>query len=394
MGIQVSDTLRAFVDNGIAAGASVLITDNGKEFFACAGMADRAAGTPFARDTLMRIFSLTKPITAVAILRLIEDGVMSTDTPVSRFIPEWKHVKVCEVRDGKAALVPAKREVTVFDLLTMTSGIPYPPGPQEKEPEKLEFMRHYRAMGRRIREKEKAGPLSTLETAREWASLPLYFSPGDSWMYGYSADILGGVIQAATGLAPGQYLREKIFEPLGMKDTFFRVPASEQQRVAPLYFARKNGLVRQTTADTLRMPAEGGFESCGGGLYSTVDDMTRFARMLLSGGELDGTHVLGKASVQRMSQNQVTSAQRAACTWEDEAGYGYGFLVRVMLNPGISLYRESKGAFGWNGYAGTSMRVDPSRGTTLVFGIQHIPPQHGNYLPALSAAMEKDRENR
>ncbi len=392
MADYVLDTLKSFVEKKLAAGASALVTAEGKEeIFRCAGQADLQSRRPFARDAILRMYSTTKPMTATAVMTLVEEKVFSLDMPISRFLPEWKDVKVCVVRDGKAQLEPARREITVFDLLTMTSGIPYPADGPEEDPVLKEVTRYYGKAFRHIAAQEALGKrVSTREVVRMMAGCPLCFHPGERWKYGFSADVLGALIVAATGKELGVYLKEKILDPLHMTDTGFNVPKEKHIRIAPIYVPGKNGLVRKPKKRELDMVGEGGFESGGGGLFSTVYDYTRFARMLLNRGELDGVRILQPETVDMMTRNQLTEIQRLGCTWADEKGYGYGFQMRVMMDPSQSSIRESIGSFGWNGLAGVSMRIDPIRRTTLLFGIQRIPPSHELFIPDLTAAVEKE----
>jgi len=388
----IRETLQGFVDDKIAAGVSALITAEGKgELFYSTGVADRASRRPFSRDAILRMYSTTKPATAVAVMTLVEDGIFALDMPISRYLPEWKEVKVCVLRDGKPHLEPAQREITVFDLLTMTSGIPYPVDHSTDDVIRQEVTRYYQKAFRRIAAQEVLGKVvSTREVVRQMAECPLCFHPGEKWMYGFSADVLGALVVAATGKELGVYMKEKIFEPLGMVDTGFRVPKEKHHRMTPVYAPGKKGLVRLPKKRELAMMEEGGFESGGGGLFSTVDDYTRFARMLLNRGELNGARILTPPSVELMTKNQLTQQQRLGCTWADENGYGYGFQMRVLTDRSKTDYHESEGAFGWNGLAGVSMRIDPVRRTTLLFGVQRIPPNHELFLPQLTEAVEKE----
>ena len=391
MADRIMEVLHSFVEKKLAAGVSALVTVEGKEeIFRCAGLADLQSRRPFARDAILRMYSTTKPMTAVAVMTLVEEGVFSLDMPISRFLPEWKDVKVCVIRDGEAILEPAKREITVFDLLTMTSGIPYPADRATDDPVLKEVTRYYAKAFRHIAAQEALGKrVSTREVVRLMAGCPLCFHPGERWKYGFSADVLGELIIAATGKELGVYLKEKILDPLHMPDTGFRVPKEKHARIAPTYAPGKTGLVRRPKKRELDMIEEGGFESGGGGLFSTVDDYTRFARMLLNRGELNGVRILKPETVDIKTRNQLTKEQRLGCTWADENGYGYGFQMRVMMDPTQSSIHESIGSFGWNGLAGVSMRIDPVRRTTLLFGIQRIPPSHELFIPCLTEAVEK-----
>ena len=388
----ILDALKSFVEKKLAAGVSALVTDEEKgERFYSFGLADLQSRRPFARDAILRIYSNTKPMTAAAVMTLMESGALSPETAISRFLPEWKDVKVCAVRDGKLVLEPALREITVFDLLTMTSGIPYPADGPVEDPVLREVSRHYVKAFRHIAAQEALGRrISTREVVRLMAGCPLCFHPGERWMYGFGADVLGALVAAVTGMELGAYMKEKLFDPLGMADTGFRVPKEKQHRVTPIYTPGKNGLVRLPKRKELQMMEEGSFESGGGGLFSTVDDMTRLARMLLNGGALEGVRILKPETVTLMAQNHLTPQQRQGCSWADENGYGYGYQMRVMMDTKQSSIHESEGSFGWNGMAGTTMRVDPVRRRTLVFGIQRIPPSHELFIPELTEAVEKE----
>jgi CubicO group peptidase (beta-lactamase class C family) len=337
------------------------------------------------------MYSTTKPAVAVAVMTLVEAGVFTLDMPISRFLPEWKDVMVCALNGGKPVLTPANREITIFDLLTMTSGIPYPAQGHEDDPVLMEVSKYYKRAFRHIAAQEALGKrISKREVIRLMAECPLCFHPGERWLYGFSADVLGGLIVAATGKELGVYMKEKIFDPLNMIDTGFRVTKEKLNRIAPIYTPGGNGLVRLPKKREMEMMEEGSFESGGGGLFSTVDDYTRFAKMLLNRGEYKGTRILSPESVDRMASSQITPIQRKGCTWADENGYSYGFLMRVLKDRDQTQYHESAGSFGWNGLAGVSMRIDPKRRTTLVFGIQRIPPSHELFLPELTEAVERE----
>lgn len=390
MADYILDTLQSFVDAKIAAGVSAIITLEGKgELFYSTGLADLQTRRPFKRDAILRMYSTTKPATATAVMTLVEAGVFTLDMPISRFLPEWKDVKVCVIKDGKPILEPVRREITVFDLLTMTSGIPYPEVKPTEDVVMQEVSKYYKKAMRHIAAQEALGrPVSTREVVRMMAECPLCFHPGERWMYGFSADVLGALVVAATGQELGTYMKEKIFDPLDMKDTGFRVPKEKHPRMTPIYAPGKKRLVRMPKKRELEMMEEGGFESGGGGLFSTIDDYSRFARMLLNRGEFNGVRILQPESVDMMTRNQVTPKQRLGCTWSDENGYGYGFQMRVLNDRTMTDYHESEGSFGWNGLAGVSIRIDPKRRTTLVFGVQRIPPNHELFLPQLTKAVE------
>lgn len=394
MADPIAPVIDRFVSQGSVAGASLLLLRDGREVYYCeAGYADLAARRPFSRDTLCHMFSVSKPVVAAALLTLAEAGRLSLSDPVSRFIPSFAGQQVAVARpDGAIVLEPVRRPVTLYDLMTMTSGIPYPGG-ERADPVMAEVNRAYQALHRRMQADEDDGrPWGTLEYIEQIAACPLCFQPGADWLYGLSCDVLGGVIEAVSGMMLSQYLRQSILGPLGMDDTFFLGPPSKRARVAAIYTDGPSGLIPwQDTGVGFRMIDNPRFQSGGAGLISTIDDYGRFGQMLLDRGRLGGRQLLQPHTVEDMTSAHLTEAQRAryrAFNSGDELGYSYGYMVRVMQQPQQSQYPgEGKGAFGWNGKAGTSLRVDPAHGLVAVFMTQRVPPDHKDYLPALSQAI-------
>lgn len=394
MADPIAPVIDRFVSQGSVAGASLLLLRDGCEvYYYEAGYADLAARRPFSRDTLCHMFSVSKPVVAAALLTLAEAGRLSLSDPVSRFIPSFAGQQVAVARpDGAIALEPVRRPVTLYDLMTMTSGIPYPGG-ERADPVMAEVNRAYQALHRRMQADEDDGrPWGTLEYIEQIAACPLCFQPGADWLYGLSCDVLGAVIEAVSGMMLGQYLRQSILGPLGMDDTFFLAPPSKRARVAAIYTDGPSGLIPwQDTGVGFRMIDNPRFQSGGAGLISTIDDYGRFGLMLLDRGRLGGRQLLQPHTVEDMTSAHLTEAQRAryrAFNSGDELGYSYGYMVRVMQQPQQSQYPgEGKGAFGWNGKAGASLRVDPAHGLVAVFMTQRVPPDHKDYLPALSQAI-------
>lgn len=390
----IAPVIDRFVSQGSVAGASLLILRNGREvYYYGSGYADLAARRPFSRDTLCHMFSISKPVVATALLTLAEAGRLSLSDPVSRFIPAFAGQQVAVARpDGTIAREPVRRPVTLYDLMTMTSGIPYPGG-ETADPVTAEVNRAYLALHRRMQADEDSGrPWGTLEYIEQIAACPLCFQPGSDWLYGLSCDVLGGVIEAVAGMTLGQYLRQSILEPLGMDDTFFLAPPSKKARIATIYTDSPAGLIPwQDTGVGFRMIDNPRFQSGGAGLISTIDDYARFGQMLLERGRLGDGQLLRPQTLEDMTTAHLTEAQRTryrAFNNGDELGYSYGYMVRVMQQPQQSQYPgEGKGAFGWNGKAGASLRVDPAHGLVTVFMTQRVPPDHKDYLPALSQAI-------
>lgn len=367
---SIQTLLDGFVRQKLAVGASALVMKDGREaFFGHAGLRDASA--PFDGDTVMLMYSMTKVVTAAAVMKLTEEGALSPQTPVRELIPAFGQTRVMRPDGTQEAL---KRQLTVHDLLSMTSGIPYPGGNDA-------VSACYGRVMASLRQPEK---MTTLDLAAYIAQCPLCFQPGKRWLYGLSADVLGGVISAVTGLTPEAYMRRTIFDPLGMRDTFFHVPAEKRGRLAAVYDADgSGGFTIRAARFGSGTPDGAGIEMCGAGLYSTLGDFARFGEML----RLDGAGVLSPASVRRMTGNQLSPAQLTSFG-ESKSGYGYGYLVRTLMDAGRNAqYREAVGSFGWNGMGGTTLRVDPARGLTVVFGMQRVPPAHDLFLPPLMQAV-------
>ena len=384
----VISLLQSFVERKMAAGVSCLVTVDGQETtFDCCGYADMDRQTPFRRDTLLHIYSMSKLVTSAAIMTLVDSGSLALTDPVARFIPEFADSQVCEDNNGTVLLVPARRQLTIFDLLTMTSGIPYPDAGGTRVYDAVAAC--YAKLNGSAAARDRAGdPMDTLAYIRELAKCPLCFHPGERWMYGLSSDVLGAVVVAATGKSLGTYFDETLFRPLGMQDTGFRMPAEKAGRIATIYTDGPNGIMPRPRHQGFEMVDHPSVEAGGAGLISTVDDYTRFAQMLMNGGVREGIRILSEESVRQMTMNQLTAEQAETYSLLHNAGYGYGLTLRVMMDPSKSAYREEVGAFGWNGATGTTVRIDPARRMTVVFGIQLMPPNHVDFLPALSQAVQ------
>lgn len=382
----ITKLLQTFVDKGMVAGASAVVTQGGKTIYADArGCADIEKQTPFALDSILRIYSMSKVVTAAAIMKLQEEGKLHVSDPASKYLEGFRDQKVA-VPDGNggAKLVPAERDVTIHDLLTMTSGLPYH-NEGSTDPVMREACRGFSAKHEAF--SAENGPLAnTVGFANMLGSFPLAFHPGTKWMYGYSCDVLGAIAEVASGMKFGEYLHKTFFGPLGMVDTSFCVPEAKQTRVATIYLCEDHNLFpKKPKHDNMDyMP----YESGGAGLYSTVTDYTRFAKMLLNKGMYEGKQILKPESVELMTGDHLTGQQKRYYDWEECCGYSYGYAVRVMTDQSLSYFPEQNGSFGWNGAAGTSVRIDPARDLTVVFGTQLRPPEHARFLPQLMKAVE------
>ena len=373
----VHETLRRFVDAGQIAGCSIKIIRGGETLHKeCLGYANIEQQTPITEKTIFPIASMTKVITVAGLMQLYEQGLFKLWDPVSEYLPGFKNPTIAvEKPDGGYDIVPAKGEVTLRQLFTMTSGVPY----AGKE-----------TAAARIQDQKGDAYIAehgSMPDTKTWCNmvgqLPLAFEPGEKWMYGFSIDVLGAVIEVLSGQTLGDYLQEHIFDPLGMKDTGFYVPAEKQHRVATLYHIDEG-----MKPDDRTYPAEKpAFESGGGGLFSTVRDYSRFAQMLLRGGTLDGERILGRKTIDLIATDHLTPQQQATHSWDTQRGYGYGLGVRVMTNPEIAESNGSVGEWGWDGAFGNWFCVDPKEKLTCVYLTTNLPGSHYRFIPKLTAAM-------
>lgn len=360
--------LRREVEQGKVAGASALVLRKGEElYFNAFGMADRERGIPMGRDTICRLFSMSKPVTAAAVMALAERGELDLWDSVSKYLPCFAGQRVWSESQGE---IPAQRENTIYDLLNMTSGITYPdlgtdPGQR---------------MDRVVRgfiQRRKIGEwVDTQEYMRGIASVPLCFQPGETWMYGFSADVLGGVVEAVSGKSFGEFLKKELFEPLEMPDTGFYVPKDKLGRFARHYeLTREGKLVPYTECNLGEYYGEDvAFESGGAGLVSTLDDYSHFATMMTEGGSYKGRRILGRKTVEFMGKNRLTEKQKRTYLWDSTKGYGYGCLMRVLEDQGAAGLNASLGEFGWDGWTGNYVSMDPAEGLIFLYFIQ----RHGD----------------
>lgn len=350
--------LKDLCDRGDYMGLSVLAAKKGEVLYRrdC-GFADREAGRAQAPDTIFHLYSMSKPVTAAAVMKLWEDGELDLYDPVSMYLPGFIDQRVRE-NDG---LVPVKREVTVRDLLNMTSGIVYPG--DKKTPELNSLFDE--AMER------AAGPeaYDTVEFANCLGKTPLMFQPGENWQYGASADVLGAVVEVVSGMRFGDYLKKTFFEPLGMVDTGFYIPPQKKDRLAVIYRMQPGVEVTEYHGRHLVImdyEKEPSFQSGGAGLFSTMDDYLKFASMLCNKGVYGGKRYLTERTMRYMSSNQLTQEQLNCMEWQAITGYGYGNLMRVLLDPRQAAVVTEPGEFGWDGWTGTYMEVNPAEDVVIM----------------------------
>jgi CubicO group peptidase (beta-lactamase class C family) len=379
-----------FVDAGRIAGAQAAVLRHGQiGYFRSFGARDLERGKPVEEDTIWRIYSMTKPITGVALLSLYERGLFQLDDRVSRYIPEWKNLKVKERdADGNERLVEPKRQMTVRHLMMHTSGLGMPGGRSLADALSVDNHKPGEPFAPSFR---GGGDLATF--VRGLADQPLEFHPGDHWLYTISTDICGRLVEILSGQRFDDYLRTTIFEPLGMQDTAFWVPEDKADRLAASYRRdRDKKLTLVEDPERSRYRKEPSFLSGGGGLLSTTSDYLRFCQMLLGGGEVDGVRILGRKTIELMASNHLPGggdmSQFALPSSYGEvefSGMGFGLTVAVAQEPAKTGVVGSSGEFMWGGAASTIFWVDPAEDLTVVFMTQFLPSGTFNFRGQLKS---------
>ena len=357
--------LQREVESGGAPGVSALVLHGDKEiYYGAFGMADREAKRPMGRDTIIRLFSMTKPVTAVAVMILAEHGLIDLRDPISYYLPEFAKQRVW--REGGEP-VPVKHQATILDMLSMTSGIPYPADSHESG------RRMGKLFGELIDRRLKGETVTTRDYVREIAGVPLCFQPGEKWMYGLSADVLGAVVEVVSGMRYGEFLKKEIFDPLEMKDTAFYVPEEKKDRFAQIYlWDQKKGEVAPSLDCHLGVyyGEDVAFESGGAGLVSTLEDYSHFATMLSGGGRYGGKRILSENTVKYMRKDALTQEQKVDFAWDSLVGYGYGCLMRTLTDPVKEGVCGNEGTFGWDGWTGNFVVMDPKEQLVLLYFVQ------------------------
>jgi CubicO group peptidase (beta-lactamase class C family) len=364
----MTDPLQQIVDSGQLAGAATLVWKNGAARTACFGWRDIERQLPVEPGTIFRIASMTKPITSVAALMLVDEGRVALNDSIARYAPEFSHMRVLRSPDGPLEETdPAERLITFQDLLTHRAGLTY--GDFHRGP----IARAYReALG---------GDIDSHVAPDDWitrlSQLPLIHQPGTMMSYGSATDLLGFLIARIEGEPLGAVLKRRIFDPLGMKDTSFLVPPDKRDRRAAAYgFNDEEQLIKRTTRSGVfveERPVEMTYESGGQGLWSTVDDYLRFARLFLGDGSVDGVRLLRPEMLARMMTNQLTEAQRASSRLLGQkpfaVGRGFGLGVSVVLEPDANdmMRRAGVGTVSWPGAFGGWWQADPNNGSVLIF---------------------------
>lgn len=367
---RLNTTLSKFVEDGKIAGISALIYERGEEkYFGSYGMADREANVPMSRNTIVQIYSMTKPITGVALMTLYEEGKFQLDDPVEKYLPEFKDIKVCKEvdGDGNCLLESPMRLLTIRDLTRHTSGL----ANNVNRP----------GTGSMLAAADIRNPESSLaDMSRKYASIPLEFHPGEQWYYGPSVDIQAYLVEVLSGTPFDQYIKEKIFDPLAMNETGYTVSEKNLNRFAGVY--RRSGEGAEYLLE--RIPdeevksfnlKEWNLTPGGWGLTSTLDDYMKFAQMLVNEGSYNGHQVLKPETVKLMATNHLsdTVTERLWLPSKGQVGFGIDFAVRINPPADAQENNGTVGEFFWDGAASTLFWVDPAHKLTAVMFVQLMP---------------------
>jgi len=371
---KISDWIRAEVAAKKIPGATIMVVRGGKLAFAdTVGLRDPASGAPLKADDIFRIYSMTKPIVSIAAMMLVEEGKLNLDAPVASYIPAFANVKVgVEVADASGRktleIVDAQRPMTVRDLLRHTSGLTYG-----------FFGTGLVKQAYRDAAITAGGNVDNARFADAIAKLPLAYQPGSTWDYSNSTDVLGRVIEVVSGQSLGGFLKTRLFDPLGMKDTSFYVTDAERQARLAEPFPGDTVTANSPLFDP-RVPKA--MESGGGGLMSTAPDYARFMLMLRNGGQLDGKRYVSEATLKQMTSDQLGPQVVRTALYLPGAGYGFGLGFAVRTQPAAGKPDSAVGEYYWGGAAGTYMWLDPANDLFVVYMVQS-PKQRVPHRAAL-----------
>ncbi|MGY0580920.1 MAG: serine hydrolase domain-containing protein [Paraglaciecola chathamensis] len=364
---RIEPAMQAFVDEQKLAGTLTLVARKGKVVHVeGVGYRDREAKAPMSEDTIFRIYSMTKPITAVAALTLWEQGKFQMNDPVSKYLPELANLKVYAGMDGEnMVLEDTSKVMTIKQLFTHTAGFSY--GFTQSPVDKL-----YQQSAL------FSGQIKRQDLLKEVAKLPLNHQPGSKWNYSIGTDIIGILVERLSGQTLGAYFEQHIFEPLEMDDTGFYVPEAKQDRLAQIYVINQQGqtvpMENEPLGDYLSAPE---IESGGGGLVSTIEDYYTFTQMLLNGGEYQGKRILGRKTVEYMRTNHLPTS---LIPFEPSStGEGYGLAMSVTVDEQGANTMGSAGDYGWAGAASTYFRIDPKEQMIVISMTQLMPSSYFSY---------------
>ncbi len=368
--------MQGYVDDETLPGAVVLISRKGRTaYFESFGKASLESGQAMQKDSLFRIMSMTKPVTSVAVMMLYEEGHFLLDEKISKYIPEFENPQVIVQDDDGDPFtydtVPANREITIRHLLTHTSGLSY----QFFGEEPITTL--YSESG--VDDGTELIEGTVGDKMRILGKLPLKSHPGEAWQYGLSTDVLGYLVEVVSGMSLDQFFRQRIFQPLGMKDTYFYLPKEKRSRLASLYTPKEGGGFKDMKLKEA-FAGEGTYFSGGGGLISSASDYLRFSQMLLNGGELEGKRLLGRKTIELMVINHIGDL---SLPWDFLKGYRWGLGFALHQGPKYSGTIGSAGEYRWAGYYHTFYWIDPEEELIGIMMSQVWPNMHLDVYPKL-----------
>lgn len=389
---RLDSGMNSWVKKNWMNGAVALVARHGKIVFDKAyGYNDLETKTPLDKNGIFRIASQTKAITVTAVMMLWEEGKFSLDDPVSKYIPSFANEKVLDTfnpKDTTFTTVPANRQVTIFDLLTHTSGIGYPAiGSAEAN---AIYAKYKVTGGVGVKDQKLSDAMNTLGT------LPLLFQPGEKWMYGLNMDVLGYLVELWSGMTLEDFFTQKIFQPLGMNDTYFSVPPDKASRLVNFFLQGADGVIKKQDTVFGALPMnyplqKNTYFSGGGGLCSTIQDYAIFLQMLLNGGTYNGVRLLGPETVRMMTMNQIGDLHPNIGENASINSFGFGFFI--VSKDGSRLTPSEEGTYGWGGVFSTSYSVDPKDDMIMLLYQQmwgpHIAEADKTFRPMLYQALEQ-----
>jgi CubicO group peptidase (beta-lactamase class C family) len=357
------------------AGCSLSVSLHGKTVFeGFKGLADIETKRKISPDTVYRMYSCSKIVTAAALMLLLERGLIKLDDPIEIYLPEFANPVYCHYTGNNLVTLKPAAPITIKHLVTMTSGLTYDGDAGTTQ----------RAIRKVMLELNEKGGFTCREFASRISEVPLAFEPGTHWNYGVGHDVLGALIEVVAGKTFGEFLKDELFTPLGMSNTAFFISESNTDKLATLYMY-ENGALIPNRRDGYKFEKSYGFESGGGGLLSTLADMTRFAQMLSVGGTINNVRIMGKKTIELMRQNHLGADALSDFRnthfngWDFMQGYGYGLGVKTLIDLAGSNCLGTSGEFSWAGAAGTYILVDPVEELAIVYMHQLMPNNMEGY---------------
>lgn len=404
---HVNAVLERFVAEGTLTGCGLCIFQNNQLIYdRCTGAATLDGSRPLTPNTLLRLHSMSKTFTCAGLMTLYDKGMFALDDPIAQYLPEFAHPMVCVSDTDIHDVVPADKPITIRHLLTMTSGIPYwafNPGEGIIQNALLEAVEQ-------LKQRYDGGEETTLaELVRIVAKFPLCFQPGEHWLYGLSLTVIGRLIEVLSGKTIGEYLRETIWNPLGLTHTEFSNHVPEDTEIAELTVSGElckplgckvgeKEISRERNVfgskEDVLIGAKLGVELPCGGIISTLHDISILFAMFANGGSWNGNRILSPRTIDLMRANHLDVKPLAEFSqWDNNRGFGYGLGYRTMMNPAQAGFYMPEGSFGWDGAAGCYGLADPEHRLALIFAEQSIPHHIGYTIPRVVAALNADLDS-